>query len=256
MITSFPPIAGSTSAASNAPWYVQVARGLVPGCSSVNIFGYNSAMGTTACLVWELGNVPTQYVYPTAAVQLSIVSSSASDTSAKSILIVGLDSSYNVISETKTLNGTSAVTTVNSYFRVNSVIMTNSVNTGAITVTSSSPSASNVVAKIDAGIGKNQAALYTVPAGYTLYGNRFSGFSSEAGGGNNYSLWIAKSSNAVTGQSFTIAQSPYANNYLIQRTTPFTFAEKTDIQWQGLNGTGSHPLGVNVEGVLISNTAS
>ena len=256
MITSFPPVAGSSSSLASAPWYLQVARGLVPGCSSVNIFGYNSAMGTTACLVWELGNVPTQYVYPTAAVQLSIVSSSASDTSAKSVLIIGLDSSYAPISETKTLNGTSAVTTVKSYLRVNSVIMTNSANTGDITVTSSSPSAGNVVAKINAGIGKNQAALYSVAAGYTLYGNRFTGFSSEAGGGNNYSTWIAKSSNAVTGQSFTIAQSPYANTYVIERTTPFTFAEKTDIQWQGQAGTGSHPLGVNVEGVLISNTAT
>jgi hypothetical protein len=253
MITSFPPVAGSTSAASNAPWYVQVARGLVPGCSVVNIFGYNASMTTTACLVWELGNVPTQYVYPTAAAQLSIVSSSASDTSAKSVLIIGLDASYNLISETKTLNGTSAVTTVNSYLRVNSVIMTNSVNTGAITVTSSSPSASNVVAKIDAGIGKNQAALYTVAAGYTLYGNRFSGFSAVSG--SQYAQWIAKSSNATTGQSFTVAQSPYLSTYVIQRTAPFTFTEKTDIQWQGQASTGTHPIGVNVEGVLISNTA-
>ena len=255
MITSFPPIAGSTSSSSNAPWYVQVARGLVPGCSVVNVFGYNASMTTTACLVWELGDVPTQYVYPTAAAKLSIVSSSASDTSAKSILIIGLDASYNAISETKTLNGTAAVTTVNSYLRVNSTVMTNSVNTGTITITSSSPSAGNVVAKINAGLGKSQAALYTVAAGYTLYGNRFSGFSSEAGGGNNYSLWIAKTSNAVTGQSFTVAQSPYTNTYVIQRTAPFTFAEKTDIQWQGQAGTGSHPIGVNVEGVLISNTA-
>lgn len=255
MITSFPPIAGSNLSIASAPWYLQVARGQITGASAVNIFGYNSAITTTACLVWELGNVPTQYVYPTAAAQLSIVSSSAADTSAKSLLVIGLDSSYNAISETKTLNGTAAVTTVNSYLRVNSVIMTNSVNTGTITVTSSSPSAGNVVAKINAGLGKSQAALYSVAAGYTLYGNRFSGFSSEAGGGNNYSSWIAKSSNAVTGQSLTIAQSPYANTYVIERTTPFTFAEKTDIQWQGQAGTGSHPIGVNVEGVLISNTA-
>lgn len=253
-IMLYPSVAGSTSSASAAPWYVQVARGLVPGCSVVNIFGYNSAITTTACLVWELGDVPTQYAYPTAAAQLSIVSSSAADTSAKSVLITGLDSSYNAISETKTLNGTAAVTTVNSYLRVNSVIMTNSVNTGAITITSSSPSASNVVAKINAGIGKSQTALYTVAAGYTLYGNRFSGFSAVSG--SQYAQWIAKSSNAVTGQSFTVAQSPYTSTYVIQRTTPFTFAEKTDIQWQGQASTGTHPIGVNIEGVLISNTAS
>jgi hypothetical protein len=112
-----------------------------------------------------------------------------------------------------------------------------------------------VVAKIDAGIGKNQAALYTVPAGYTLYGTRFSGFSSEAGGGNAYTTWRSQVSNAVTGQTFIVAQSPFGNNYIIQRITPFVFTEKSDIQWQLAVGTGSHPVSVNVEGVLISNTA-
>ena len=255
-ITVYPPTAGTTSSVSNAPWYMQVSRGLVPGCTLVNVFGYNLAATTTPCLIWELANVPTQYVYPTAAVALSIVSSSASDTSAKSILISGLDSSYNQISETKTLNGTSAVTTVNSYLRVNSIIMTNASNTGDITVTSSSPSAGNVVAKILAGVGRNQAALYSVPVGYTFYGTRYTGFSSEAGGDTTYSVWLAKTSNAVTGQSFTIAQSPFANSYLIQRVAPFVHAAQTDIQWQSYTGSGTHPLAINVEGILISNTAS
>jgi hypothetical protein len=254
-ISLYPPIAGTTSSVSNAPWYMQVSRGQVSGCSVVNIFGYNAAVTTTACLIWELANVPTQYVYPTAAVQLSIVSSSASDTSAKSVLISGLDSGYNQISETKTLNGTSAVTTVNSYLRVNSIIMTNASNTGDITVTSSSPSAGNVVAKINAGVGRNQAALYSVPIGYTFYGTRYTGFGSEAGGATSYAVWLAKTSNAVTGQSYTIAQSPYANTYLIQRVAPFVHAAQTDIQWQGYTGSGTHPLAVNVEGILISNTA-
>ena len=251
-ITLYPATAGTTSSLSTAPWYMQVARGQVAGCSVVNIFGYQAAATTSFHLIWEN---TANYVYPTAAATLSIVSSSTADTSAKSILITGLNSSYNVITETKTLNGTTPVTSANSYFRVNSVVMTNALNTGVITLTSSSPSAGNVVAKIDAGIGKNQAALYTVPAGYTLYGNRFSGFSSEAGGASAYTTWRSYISNAVTGQTFVIAQAPFGNNYIIERTVPFTFTEKFDIQWQLAVGTGTHPVSVNVEGVLISNTA-
>ena len=251
-ITLYPATAGTTSSLSTAPWYLQVARGQVAGCSVVNVFGYQAAATTSFHLIWENA---AAYVYPTAAAQLSIVSSSASDTSARSIFISGLDSSYNVITETKALNGTTPVTSVNSYFRVNSVVMANALNTGTITLTSPSPSASNVVAKIDAGIGKNQAALYTVPAGYTLYGNRFSGFSSEAGGGMAYTTWRAYINNAVTGQTFVVAQAPFGNSYLLQRTVPFAFAEKSDIEWQLATGTGTHPVSVNVEGVLISNTA-
>ena len=255
-ITQFPALAGSTESTLSAPWYMQVARGLVPGASVVNVFAYNASVGTTPIAIWELSNVPTQYVFPTTAQQLSIFSTSAADTSAKSILITGLDSGYNPISEVKTLNGTTPVTSVNSYLRVNAVAMTNALNTGTISLTSSSPSAGTVVARINAAAGRTQMGIYTVPLGYSLYGNRFSAFSSESGGGGSFSTFSARSSNAITGQQFTILQTPYANTYNIQRTAPLIYPQQTDVQWLGNAGTGTAQISVNIEAVLIANTAA
>ena len=258
-ITVYPPYGSSsnpsyvitnTENTVSAPWFVQVARGLIPGVSSVNIFGYQASVGTSSGIpVWEN---TTAYTFPASAATLTIASTSASDTSSKIVLIQGLDASYNQISETIALNGTSNVTSVNSYFRVNSVLFTNNINVGTITF----KQGSNIVAQINPSIGKNQAAIYTVPAGYTFYGNRFTGFTDEGGGGNNYTIWLANAKNAVTGQNFIVAQAPFFGQYLIQRTVPFTYTEKTDIQWQLAVGTSTSPCGVNVEGILISNTAT
>lgn len=249
-ITVYPPIAGSTISTTNAPWFVQVARGLVPGAIAFNIFGYQSTAGSTPNIpIWEN---TTTYTFPASAAQLTIVSTSTSDTSAKSVLIQGLDASYNQISEVIALNGTTAVTSVNSYLRVNNVLFTNNINIGTITF----KQGTNIVAQINPDIGKNQAAIYTVPAGYTFYGMRFTGFTAEAGGGNSYTLWQARASNAITGQVLRVAQAPFFGEYNIQRTVPFTYPEKTDVQWQLTVGTGTSPCSVNVEGVLISNTAA
>jgi len=93
-IIQYPPTAGSTSSVSSAPWYMQVARGLVPGVSSVNIFGYQSAVGTTFIPIWE--NTTAYPAYPSSAAIQYLWSSSSSDTT-NTILVQGLDGSYNQI---------------------------------------------------------------------------------------------------------------------------------------------------------------
>ena len=74
------------------PPYLQVSRGLVSGTSVVNIYGYQSAVGTTFIPVWENA---TTYTYPPSAIPMVLYSSSASDT-AVSVLVSGLDGSYNL----------------------------------------------------------------------------------------------------------------------------------------------------------------
>ena len=87
-------------------------------------------------------------------------SSSASDTNV-SILINGLDSSYNIQSETLVLtNGTTGVTTTKSYLRINGIQVTGSVNAvGTINVGNAGKTVQ--YAEITAGNGKSQAMIYT-----------------------------------------------------------------------------------------------
>ena len=122
------------------PFDLQVARNQIMGHQVVSIFGYQSSVTTTAIPIWENA---AAYVYPTSATTLTLVSSSASDDTLASVLINGLDANFNPISETLFLNGVTGVTTVNSYLRVNSMILVSSgtgqtTNVGTITLKQSS----------------------------------------------------------------------------------------------------------------------
>jgi hypothetical protein len=229
------------------PFDLQVARGQVPYHTAVSIFGYQSAVGTgTPVTVWEN---TAEYVFPTVAAQLTIVSTSASDTSALSVLIQGLDSGYNPISETIALNGTTAVTSVNSYLRVNQVICSNGNNVGTITF----KQGTNIVAQINATIGRSQNAWYTVPTGYALYVRHINIFTSEAGGGNNYSNFRVQVNNRATGASFILLQASFLPSYIVDRVIPFQYNQQTDIRWQTSVGTGTSPISAIIQAYLIAN---
>ena len=122
-----------TRQAKYEPFDLQVARGQVYGHSVLNIYGYQAAVGTSFVPVWE-GN--TTYTFPSSAIQMHVASSvnTGDDKTNTFVLINGLDANYNQISETIKLNGTTAVTTVKSYLRINSMSVTTGAPTGNITL--------------------------------------------------------------------------------------------------------------------------
>lgn len=95
------------------------------------------------------------------------VSATYSGTGASKIRIFGLESqtSINYTFEDIELNGTSSVSSLTKWWRVNRAYVTesgsNSKNVGKITITSSDPSIEFVV--ITAGYGQSQLPIYTVP---------------------------------------------------------------------------------------------
>ena len=234
------------------PFDLQVARGQIYGHSTVSIFGYQASVTTTAIPVWENA---TTYTYITTASTLTLVSTSASDDTSAKILINGLDSSFNPISETLAMNGTSGVTTVNSYFRVNSLVMVSAgtsqtTNVGTITLKQSS----NIVAQINIGIGKSQSTIYTVPAGYTFYFDLAEVNTSNSYTGAGIFTYKVQAINNVTGVKLTVLQQPFVAIYVANRASdPFAYAEKTDIQWQLSTSTGTLAAGIIVTGKLIQN---
>ena len=151
---------------------LQVARGQIAGHSVVQIFGYNPDLDTTEESVWPNGDtVP----HPTVASVLDIVSTSINDdgspagTGARTVFIEGLNGTYDVVSETVTLNGTTNVQTTNSYLFINQFYVT--------AVGSGEANAGEITAKVGAtlydmiavGYNNRTTAHYCVPAGYTGY---------------------------------------------------------------------------------------
>jgi hypothetical protein len=241
-----------TRAGAYEPFDLQVARGQIAGHSIVSLFGYQASVTTTSIPIWE--NAST-YTYITTASTLTLASTSASDDTSAKILISGLDSSFNPISETLAMNGVTGVTTVNSYFRVNSLLMVSTgtsqtTNVGTITLKQSS----NVIAQINAGIGKSQSTIYTVPAGYTFYLNLAEVNTSNSYTGSTIVTYKVQAINNTTGVKLNVLQQPFVSSYTVNRTSdPFIYAEKTDIQWQLNTSTGTIAAGVIVTGKLVQN---
>jgi hypothetical protein len=245
-------VASVTRGGAYEPFDLQVSRGQITGHTVVSLFGYQASVTTTPIPIWENATV---YVYPTSASTLTMVSTSASDDTNARILISGLDASYNLISETLAMNGTTGVTTVNSYFRINSLLMTSpgtsqTTNVGTITLKQSS----NILAQINAGVGKSQSTIYTVPAGYSFFLDLAEVNTSNSYTGSTIITYKVQAINNVTGVKLNVLQQPFVSIYTASRSSdPFLYTEKTDIQWQLSTSTGTIAAGVIITGKLIQN---
>jgi len=242
-----------TRQAKYEPFDLQVARNQIYGHQTLSLFGYQAAVGNTKIPVWENA---TTYTYITSASTLTLASSSASDDTLANILINGLDANFKPISETLTLNGVTGVTTINSYFRVNSLLMVSpgtgqTTNVGTITLKQSS----NIVAQINSGIGKSQSTVYTVPAGYSFYLDFAEVNTSNSYTSSNIVTYSVQAINNNTGVKLQVLQQPFVSIYTANRSSdPYLYSEKTDVQWQLVTSTATTiAAGVIIAGKLISN---
>jgi hypothetical protein len=257
LVATSSPVPISTEYLQSADWAMQVARGKITGASQVNIFAFSDNVKTTIYTLWELTGT-TQYAFPASAVTMTLASTSASDNTRATILISGLNSSWDAITETVTLNGTSNVTTTNQFLRINSMIMTSTgtgqtTNVGTITAKNGGVTYS----QISIGVGRSQAAVYSVPNGYTMYLTSINAFNGDAPSGNAINYQVKSTNNAQANPvTLTVLQTAWDQRYQVIRNNPFPYTQKTDIQWQFSTASGTHSVGLILQGVLISNTAT
>lgn len=239
-ISVYPPMA-------SPDYYLAIARGQVPNITVQNIYGYQGAVDGTSIPLWENA---TAYTYPTSATTMLLYSSSASDT-AVSIFISGLDSSYNPITETKVLtNGTTGVTTTNSYIRINSISVVGS-NNPVGTIHLSNAGKTTTYAQITIGTGRSQMSIYTVPNGCTFYLTRVTAYVSPNNNANFYCNYSTYTRNIATGIETVLQQAPFVNSYTVTRVSPRPYAAKTDIQWRAQMSAGTSIVSIGVEGILV-----
>lgn len=143
----------------------------IGGHSRIALYGHHPSPITAGADVWEGSGA---YPFQAAATKLEILSASANDTAAgtgaRAFTLNGLDANYNVISEVLTMNGTTPVQTVNSYLRVNGLLIASGgsgqVNAGDVTLRVTGAGATQAIAR--AGYGYAKQAIYTVPLGFTF----------------------------------------------------------------------------------------
>lgn len=153
--------------------WLEMAESDVTGYATERKFGFIEDVNST----WEV-IAPMEAVLdlPTSAQELHVSSTSANDdgsgAGARTIQIIGLDSSLDSQSEVVSMTSDTFVATVGSYYRVNRAYVittgtTDSNNAGDISIYTATDS--DYVAMIPAGEGQTLQAIYTVPNGYTAY---------------------------------------------------------------------------------------
>lgn len=249
-MANYGKVSSVTQKGTYEPFELQVARGQIGQHSTVNIYGFQVSVTTTNIPVWEVAGA---YAYPASAATMHLASSvnTGDDLSGTTILIQGLDSGYNMISETLALTGTTVAVTTKSYLRINSMSVTAGAPTGTITLKNTANSVT--YAQINPSIGRSQMAIYTVPAGYTFYLSRIDAYTSANGSSADWIQYrnVSTSSSGVT--SLT-QQAPFTNTYHAQRVMPRPFVEKTDIQLQAKTSANTYAVSIAAEGILIANS--
>ena len=247
---------GTTPGTSDIDFYLAVAKGDFTGYSNVSKFGYNPTTGSGGFeSIWEGSNA---YPWPTSAQTLSVVSASANDasggTGARTLEIQGLDSSWNVLTETITMNGTTPVVTTRSFLRVfrARVVTAGTLGTNAAQITISGGGTALAYISYDTiGMGQTLMAVYTVPAGKTGYVINVN-VSSAKDLENRYRLMVRD--NTVTDAAWNVKEYLTGRGgfsdwrkYAINKVT-----EKTDMDLQVLaSATGSAAGGFEL--ILIDN---
>lgn len=243
------------------PFELQVSRGQIQGHKTLFKFGVNPDINGSVEPVWSQGGA---YTYQTVAAQVKVSSSSANDTSAgtgaRTVVVGGLDANYNEISETVSLNGQTAVLTTNSFIRVFRAYVATAGSSGTAegtiymgdgVVTAGVPA--TIYAVISLGENQTQMALWTVPAGYTLYvyGGIFSAASNNAA-----QYVLGQFSVRPFGGVFRNVADVTVNSNVFRYDweIPLAVTEKSDIQAKAiaLSGTNFY-VTASFEGIYIKN---
>jgi len=250
-LTFTAPVHSVTKQGAYEPFDLQIARNQIMGHDHLDLFGYSTAVGSTAFgPLWEgLTGAGGNYPFPAFAAALSVVSSSASDT-AVTITINGLDANFEKISENVVINGTSTVTTTKSFLRVINAVTIAGNAVGNISISSGA----TLIAKMNAGLGQTQMSVYTVPAGYTLFITYYQADGNTTTTSGAYMNTRLRQTLNPSGVVLITGQTTYLTNVQIPYGVPYEILEKTDLEIQmlGSGGAGSRQ-NVYMGGYIIKN---
>lgn len=228
---------------------IDYGSGYYPDKYAFAVIGYSPAVNNALVDITNIGGATSvAYVFPAAAVQMAIVSSSANDTAAgtgiRTVRIHYLDANYAVQTEDITMNGVAPVNTVaTNILRINGI--------HALTVGSGGYAAGNIsltnggvtYAYINTGFNTSRSAVFTIPAGKTGYLTHFS-VTEGTSAGAHYTRFIleATAHDNILLPGVFIAQDEMAalnGADSIQYDIPLHLPEKSDVKVSAISDSGA-----------------
>ena len=147
----------------NIPFGVSIQRGDVNNFQGIQKFGYNSSVGTSFESITDAGG---NYTFITSSGTATATSSDTGSDNTGTVEIQGLDSNYDLATETLTIGGSASTTSFIRVFRAKMVnANTGNANVGTITITVSSTN----VAQIQPTYGQTLMCVYTIPRKFRAY---------------------------------------------------------------------------------------
>ena len=207
---------------NNMPFGLAVQKNLITNYSGVQKFGLNTAVGTSFETIWDGNNT---YTYPSSAGTATATSSDTSSDNTGTVEIQGLDSNYDLATETITIGGSASTTSFIRVFRARmKTANTGTGNVGVISITVSS----TTVAKIRAGYGQSLMAIYTVPRNKRAYLMQLDvGSSKDLENEIRFITKEISNGNVWTTKAFITTRGGFVEkNYAV----PVIVNEKTDIE--------------------------
>ena len=250
-----------SQARKSEPFELQVSRGQIPNHQSVTVFGYKPDVDQVMETVWPHGGL---LAFPSAALQLNVSSSSANDTAngtgARTVFLSGLDADHNTISETISLTGQTAVTTVKSYLHVNQCYVATAgtsdgaegtIYFGTGTVTAGVPATVYDVIQYD--YNTRITGSYTIPAGYTGYISQGLFSAGQASGSTSVTgRLMTRGTDDIRRTAAIVTLNNGAADYSFEY--PLAVPEKTTIEAQAFASANNNACSSMFILVLIKNT--
>ena len=222
--------------------YLDAPRGIHPDCTAVHRFSFNASVGTSYETIWD--GVAGIYTFPSTAVIMSCVSTSASDT--MGLVITGLDADYKEISETVTLTGVTPVSTTKSFLRINYAQIATGTNVGEIDISNGG----TVYGHISVGNGVQQSSVFSVPAGQSLYITQID-WTSGTIGSNKYGFARAYLK-LFGGPTLRFFESTFVTSQLkYEPPVPFKVPEKCDFAIECKSSATTNEFGCYINALLI-----
>lgn len=233
------------------PSFENINLGRISDIEAKGKFGENPQCGTGGEDIWQQGG---SLSFLSSAETMDVSSSSANDTNAGTgahqIRIEGLDGSWNEISETVTMNGTTTVVTTNLFLRVNRAYIlgvgSNGVNVGGISIDATT--AGTVQAFIGAGLGQTLKTQVSIPANRQAY---ITGFFCNVGKGDDAVVFIEKRTN---GQGWRVQRELriFQNHIRVNLDSYIPVEAMSDIRMRAEAGTGNIAIAAGYEYIEVN----
>lgn len=232
---------------TSEPFELQVSRGQIYRHNTLFKYGYNPLIINVNETIWDGGGI---YSYPASALSMTVTSAGGATDEDVEVTVTGLDTNWEEVTQTATLNSSGTATLGTALRRVYRAYVSGSqAPTDNITIANGG----TTYAQITNGENQTLMAVYTVPAGKTFYlTNGTATHGTDTSGAFMTIRFMTRSFGGVFRTATKI--DIIGSEILFPFNYPLKLEEKTDLEVRAIcSKNQNNAISATFEGVLVDN---